>query len=119
MFTWAASSPDVRALQKVSNPGDRIAATWYSSTNFSIDVNLTDGLTHQVALYALDWDDASRIQRVDVIDATSQGILDSRTQSNFRPGEYLVWNVQGHVTFRVTNLGNGNGLVSGIFFGAK
>ncbi|MGA2715070.1 MAG: hypothetical protein ABSG41_18375 [Bryobacteraceae bacterium] len=118
-YTWASSTSDVRALQKASNPTDRIAAVWYSSTNFTIDVNLTDGLTHQIALYALDWDNESRVQRVDVIDANSQTILDTRNVSNFRIGEYLVWNVQGHVTFRVTNLGPGNGVVSGIFFGGK
>jgi len=116
-YTWASSTTDVRALQKASNPADRIAATWYSSTNFTIDANLTDGLTHEIALYALDWDNENRVERVDVIDASSQTILDTRTVSNFRIGEYLVWNVQGHVTFRVTNLGSGSGVLSGIFFG--
>jgi hypothetical protein len=56
---------------------------------------------------------------VDVIDAASQTVLDSRAVSNFRQGEYLVWNVQGHVTFRITNLGNGNAVIGGIFFGGK
>jgi hypothetical protein len=56
---------------------------------------------------------------VDVLDAASQTVLDSRTVSNFRQGEYLVWNVQGHVTFRIANLGVSNGVVSGIFFGGK
>ena len=119
IYTWAGSTPDLRALQKASNPSDRIAATWYSATNFSIDVNLIDGLAHLIALYSVDWDNSPRVQRVDVIDATSQTVLDSRTVSNFRQGEYLVWNLQGHVTFRVTNLGNANGVVSGIFFGGK
>jgi hypothetical protein len=118
-FTWAPSTPDLRGLQKASNLADRIAATWYSSTNFSIDVNLIDGLGHQVALYAVDWDNSPRVQRVDVLDAATQTVLDSRTVSNFRQGEYLVWNVQGHVTFRITNLGVSNGVVSGIFFGGK
>jgi hypothetical protein len=116
-FTWAASTPDTRALQKASNPNDRIAATWYSTTNFTIDVNLTDGLTHQVALYALDWDNSPRLQRVDVINASSQAVLDSRNFSNFRSGEYLIWNIQGHVTFLITNLSSSNAAVSGIFFG--
>ena len=33
-----------------------IAATWYSSTSFAINIDLTDGQTHQVALYATDLD---------------------------------------------------------------
>jgi hypothetical protein len=118
-FTWAGSTPDLRALQKASNPNDRIAATWYSATNFSIDVNLTDGQTHQIALYAMDWDNSPRLERVDVLDASSQTLLDSRNVSNFRQGDYLVWNVQGHVTFRITNLSSANAVVSGIFFGGR
>jgi len=33
-----------------------MASAWFSFSNFSIDINLTDGLPHQVALYGLDWD---------------------------------------------------------------
>src|SRR5262249_51730728 len=55
-FTWAASTQDVRALQKAENGAtDRIAACWYGQ-NFTIDINLTDGQTQEVSLYALDWD---------------------------------------------------------------
>ena len=52
-YTWALNPNDVRALQTSTG---RIASTWFSSTSFTFDVNLTDGNTHQVALYALDWD---------------------------------------------------------------
>ena len=48
-------TPDVRALQ-LSNANPNRAAAGYSATNsFSIDLNLNDGQTHQVALYLLDW----------------------------------------------------------------
>src|SRR4029077_13685988 len=53
--TWSPSTTDLRALQKGATTG-RIASTWYSGTSFSFDINLTDGLAHQVALYCLDWD---------------------------------------------------------------
>ena len=43
----------------------RIAACWYSpgpvGSSFSVDVNLTDGAAHQVALYLLDWDNTTRV----------------------------------------------------------
>ena len=55
-YTWAASTSDPRALQKATNPADRIAATWFSTTPFTIDMNISDTATHQVALYFLDWD---------------------------------------------------------------
>ncbi len=118
-WTWQSSTGDLRALQKATNPSDRIAAAWYSATGFSLNVNLTDGLTHEISLYAMDWDNFPRLERIDVLDAASQAVLDSRVVSDFRLGKYLVWNAQGHVIFRVTNLGPGNAVVSGIFFGGK
>ncbi len=54
-ITWAASTTDVRALQRASGTG-RIASTWYSATFFDITVNVTDGQAHDVAFYSLDWD---------------------------------------------------------------
>src|SRR4029077_7288491 len=104
-FTWAASTTDPRAVQR---PGgtDRIAATWYTGTSFTIDVNLTDGARHEVALYNLDWNGANaRAQRVDVLDATTNAVLDARTITAFTSGQWLVWTLGGHVTLRVTNTG--------------
>src|SRR5262249_8074707 len=103
-WTWAASTADPRALQKAT-PGatDRVAACWFGAS-FSVDVNLTDGQAHRVALYAVDWDSRGRSERVDVVDPTSGAVLDSRTLSGFAGGEYLVWSMRGHVQLRVTLL---------------
>src|SRR5471030_2039354 len=69
--TWTTTTTDVRAPQRIVATG-RIASTWYSNTSFSIDINLTDGLPHQVALYCLDWDGANtRADRIDVLDAAT------------------------------------------------
>ena len=116
-FTWVAATADVRALQR---PGltDRFAATWFSVTTFNIDVNLTDGLTHQVATYGLDWDSTRRAQRIDVLDAVSGAVLDTRTLTAFNAGKYLVWNLRGHVTLRVTRTAGDTSAISGLFFGA-
>ena len=57
-------SADPRALQRASPQAtDRLAATWYSGSPFTIDVNLTDGQTHAVSLYAVDWDTTTRAAR--------------------------------------------------------
>jgi glucose/arabinose dehydrogenase len=116
-FTWEASTADPRGLQKASTSG-RLAATWYATTAFTIDVDLTDGLSHQVALYCVDWDSTARVQVIEVLDAATGALLDSRTLSAFSTGQYLVWNIRGHVQFRVTRLGGHNAVVSGIFFDA-
>jgi len=42
--------------RKRSNPADRIAANWYSSGSFTIDLAFHDSNTHQVAVYLVDWD---------------------------------------------------------------
>ena len=118
-YTWAFSSGDFRALQKPSSSTDRIASCWYSSTSFSIDLNFKDSATHQVAFYLLDWDGygGGRGERVDILDSNNN-VLDSRTASTFLGGQYLVWNLSGHVTVRITNTKTSNAVLSGLFFGA-
>jgi subtilisin family serine protease len=120
-YTWAGTSQDSRALQQAAaGSTNRLAACWYSASNFSIDVNFTDGAVHQIVLYALDWDNyqGGRSERFDVTDAANGQVLDSRSLSGFQNGEYLVWNVSGHVTIEVTNLkASSNAVVSGLFFG--
>src|SRR5262249_55981396 len=117
-YTWIGSTTDPRALQNPST-GTGLAACWYSDGTFTIDVNSTDGHAHQVALYALDWDSyGPRQEQIKVLDAGTGTVLDSRTVSNFSGGQYLVWNVSGHVQFQVTNLvGGSNAVISGLFFG--
>jgi RHS repeat-associated protein len=117
-YTWAASAASVRALQK-SAPGnaDRIAACLHQASYFTIDVNITDGHTHRIALYSLDWDSVNqRSQRVDILDASTNTVLDSRSVSAFSDGKYLVWNISGHVVIKVTQTGVANSVLSGLFF---
>ncbi len=115
--TWAASTSDIRGLQKTSST-DRVAACWYDANSFSVDLNFTDSATHEIALYLLDWDQyqGGRTQRVEILDGNG-AVLDSRAVAGFTNGQYLVWNVSGHVIARITNLQAGNnGVVSGVFF---
>jgi hypothetical protein len=113
--TWAKTTADVRGLQR-PNATDRLAACWYSSTSFTTELTMSDGAAHQVALYSVDWDYGSRGQRIDVLDATSGAVLDTRTISAFQGGQYLVWKVTGSVVFRITRTAGPNGVVSGWFF---
>jgi hypothetical protein len=116
-YTWAGSTVDPRALQKPAAPADRVAAAWYSTTSFTVDVNLTDGAAHQVALYLLDWDGNGRGEKVDVLDAASGDVLDTRTASGFGGGQYLVWTLGGHVQLRLTRQAGNNAVLNGLFFG--
>src|SRR5439155_1422094 len=95
-WTWAASTTDTRGLQ---TPGgtSRLAACWYSFTSFTVDVNLTDGQAHDLALYALDWTNGGRSEQIQLSDADTGAVLDTQTVSPFGGGVYLQWKVSGHV----------------------
>jgi hypothetical protein len=114
-YTWATSTASPQALEKVPGP-DRIAACWYAPQSFSIRLNLVDGKAHQVALYFLDWDNVGRAQQVDVLNSANGALLDTRTISNFSGGQYLVWQLSGDVTFRVTRGSGNNAVLMGLFF---
>jgi hypothetical protein len=114
-WTWAASTTDVRALQNGASTG-RIAATWYNSGTFTFDVNFRDGNLHQFALYALDWDTTARAETIQILDANTSAVLDTRNISSFSNGMYLVWNISGHAKINVTRTGGYNAVVSGVFF---
>ena len=115
-YTWSATSADVRALQTASGASTRIASTYYSSSSFTINVNLRDGNTHKISLYLLDWDSSARAETISILDANSQAVLDTETISSFHGGDYAAWNVTGHVLIQVTKTGGVNAVVSGIFF---
>lgn len=114
---WAGSTTDVRGLQKGLSATDRIGATWYSSGTFTMDVNVTDGLQHQLTIYCVDWDSGgARSQTVSILDGATNAVLNSQSMSSFQNGKYLVWKLTGHLIIRVTNTSQINGTVSGLFF---
>lgn len=117
-YTWAQSTADTRALQTAAGAATRLAACDYAANAFTLDVNLTDGASHTVALYMVNFDFQSRAQTVQVTDASSGAVLDTRSVANFTGGQWLVWTLTGHVKITVTNAGGLNPVASGIFFGA-
>jgi hypothetical protein len=113
---WIKSVPsDKRALQRTTDPVDRVASAWYSFSSFDIDITFTDTRTHQVALYMVDWDSNTRTQKVQVTDVATSKVLDERAVSAFTGGQYLAWNLNGHVTIKITRVAGANAVVSGLF----
>jgi hypothetical protein len=118
-WTWTASTSDARALLHPNSKTARIAACWYDTTgSFDLNFDFKDGSAHQVALYMLDWDSGTRQQKVEVYDAVSGALLDSRTVTSLYGGEYLVWNLQGKVRIRLVRTAGWNAVLAGVFFGA-
>ena len=115
---WVSSTTDPRGLQTPSTPGHRIAACWYSAGSMNIDLAFNDTKTHQVAFYLVDWDGGNRTEELDILDANNN-LLDARSVASFFGGQYLAWNLSGHVIVRITNTHPGlNAVVSGLFFDA-
>ena len=93
------------------------ASCWYKNhESFALDINFGDGNTHQVALYAVDWDTTLRSESIVVLDANTGKVLDTEQLANFVNGVYLKWNITGHVTINVTVNSGANGVISGAFF---
>ncbi len=115
-FTWTAASTDPRALQVPGSP-DRVAAVWYSATSFSVDVNLGDGVAHDLELYLLDWNLSGRAETVQITDATTGAVLSTQTISSFQSGEYLDYVVSGHIVITITRTAGANAVLNGLFLG--
>lgn len=114
-WTWAFDTTDTRALLWPVGSG-RIAACWYSATSFDMNVGFTDGQTHRVAVYVLDWDSGGRSQKVDVLDAATGAVLNTQTVTGFSGGQYLVWDIKGSVKIRFTRQAGSNAVAGGVFF---
>ncbi|MDB6038293.1 MAG: hypothetical protein JWM99_2134 [Verrucomicrobiales bacterium] len=115
-WIWQSSTTARPALQK-ENASDRIAACFYSATDFSVRLQFTDSPAHMVAFYVLDWDNAGRSQTVEIVDNATGAVLSSRRVSGFANGEYLVYSLQGDVQVRFSRMTGPNAVLSGIFFG--
>ena len=113
-YTWGTTFPGLVPLEDSAGNGT-IAACWYASTSFAINLSLSDGQTHQVAL---DVTNDGTSERFDVMDSVTGAVLNSEVVAS-SSGSYLVWNLKGNVTIQVINVGPGaNAVVNGIFFGS-
>ncbi len=114
LFQWAVTG-DQRALQEANSTTLRVASAYYGNPSFSMDLPLTDGQFHQVALYFMDWDGGGRSETVTIRDAETQTLLDTRQVTSFAGGQYLVWNLTGHVTIQFTMNSGANAVLNGVF----
>jgi subtilisin family serine protease len=110
-------SSNTAALQEATSPASRIEAYDASASTETINLDFTDGVSHQVALYVADLDHRRRTEMVQIVDALTGAVLGSQTVSNFAGGQYLVFDLSGDVQIVLTNLNASTSAVfSGIFF---
>ena len=115
-YTWTSHLQDPRALQ-VPGSSNRVAAVWYSATSFTVDVDLTDGQTHDLELYFDDWDSKGRAERVQISTASGT-VLSTETISSFTNGVYLDWKVSGNLVITITDTAGTNAVLNGVFIGS-
>ena len=117
-FTWAETT-DVRALQKVGDDQNCVAACKFGNV-FTVDVTV-EGEEKTVSFYCLDWGAApsDRAMTIQAIDPENKKVLNEQTVKNFRDGIYLSYAVKGHVQFKITKVAGENIVISGVFFGKK
>ena len=101
---WDPLDSDERALIG-PNGIDRGLGQYYSPTSFEYRFEATDGRTHRLALYFVDYNGMSRSQTIEVFNTDTGELIDRRTLSNFNGGKYLIWQLRGKVTIRITNNG--------------
>ena len=90
---------------------------WYqNSGSFSLSVNMTGTTTHEMTLYMLDYDPASRAETLTLKDSASSAVLDTQSVSDFSKGVYYSWVISGNITVAVQLTGGLNPVVSGLFF---
>jgi hypothetical protein len=114
-WTWSGPTTDPRVLVN-ANSSSRVPSCWYSSTSFEVDVKFEDEATHLISLYCLDWDHAERAQKIEILDGATRQVLHSHELQAFGEGIYTSYDINGHVTIRLTKLRSHNAVVSGIFF---
>lgn len=112
-WLWEYSTADARALQRTAQDS-RLAACWYASGSFEIDLDAASETA--VSLYCVDWDNGGRKQTVEVYDQVTGTLMLSQELQNFSGGIYLNYTISGRVVIKFTKVQSYNAVVSGIFF---
>ncbi len=114
-YTWANPSTATPALE-VPGGASRIAATWYASTSFTVDVDVTNGQSYNLELYVLDYNGGNaRSEQIQLSNAGTGIVLSTETVSSFSNGAYLNWTISGNVLITITKTAGANAVLSGLF----
>ena len=64
-------------------------------------MDLTDGNTHNLELYFVDWDSTARAEQVRISNASTGTVLNTETVTSFNSGVYLDWAVSGNLSVHI------------------
>jgi len=119
--TWATNIDEQLlpyALQLPDSDTKRSQGAWESTANaFAIDLSLPKDRRTQFSLYFLDWDEGERRDtKIQMIDRTTNKVLDERDIRKFGHGRYVVYELSGDVRVQIKSNMWWKGSVSGLFF---
>jgi len=118
---WPDDAGDPRLLQFGVG---RVADVWYTTggpgTAFDVSVTVAAGQKKAASLYFCDYDACAtftpRSLTVELRDAATNAVLDTRSVANYQNGVWLRWQISGAVKFRVICTAACNAVMNGIFF---
>jgi hypothetical protein len=116
-YCWNCSTNDQRALQDPNTSAPRHAATWYDGTRVHARLTFTTPYSGNVRVYALDWDNVGRRQRVTFNAGGADQVVDITTA--FNNGAWMTFPVTNATTVNITvdRTAGPNAVLSGIFLG--
>ncbi len=117
-YPFGTNTTDPRALQRAAaaSPTSRFSACVFTSSAMTFDLPLPEGVTNQLGVYLME-PGGGRAEQVELLDAATAVVLDTRFLSSINTGVYLLWEVKGPVRVRVSRVAGANAVVSGIFLG--
>jgi hypothetical protein len=112
------AAPGAKFLQNPEEGKEPLHAAWESTMkSFAVDLDLAGNTAHQVAFHVLDPDlHPIRAEKIEVIDRTTDRVLDSRVVNRLGDGKYIVYELAGNVRVKFTSLNQVPAILSGFFF---
>ena len=108
---------DVRALER-EDEGERRAAAWYDTNELRLRLDFNAPFTGDLHLYAIDWDNQGRRERIAVDDGSIQTV---DVASSFVDGRWIAVPISvgsgESVSVTVTKTGGLTAVLSGLFLG--
>jgi hypothetical protein len=116
-WTWTELKKDGKTLQTPDGK-DRVVGAWETLyKSFAIDVNLTDGKAHQIAIYGRDGESmARRGTHIELYNADTGKSLAKADLTAFTDGKYAVFTAGGNLRIKISTNGWLSAAISGIFF---
>lgn len=83
----------------------------------TMDIQVKDTQTHQMALCFLDWNNKERRSAIEIFDAKTLKLISPvQLIKNYQNGKYLIFNYSGSIRIRINHVRGENAAVSGMFF---